>query len=314
MQVAQQEALRIAHAAIGIGRAGENLIGEIDLAAIIGGRDPQAQHIRALVFNDVLRRHRVAQGLGHLVAVLVHREAMGKDTFVRRPTAHGHGGQQTALKPTPMLIGTFQVQVHGHVHGREQGRHGVMAHTRVHPHVHDVGHLVVLIRLVAQQVRRVQIKPGIDALLGNAVRHLAQQLGRARMQFPRVFVNEQRDGHPPAALAGDTPVGPIGDHALDALFAPTGGELHVLDSRQRRIAQTSLLQADEPLGRGAKDHRRAMAPAVRIAVLKRFLVQQGAVLAQQLSNLLLSRINMGAAHLGGIRPKFAFPVHGVVQG
>ncbi len=47
-----------------------------------------------------------------------------------------------------------------------------------------------------------------------------------------------------------------------------------LMSRSALRAQTALIHADEPLRRGAEDQRRLVAPAMRVAVPQRLLVQQ----------------------------------------
>jgi hypothetical protein len=44
------------------------------------------------------------------------------------------------------------------------------------------------------------------------VGRLVQDLHRARVQFARILVQEERQRHAPAALAADAPVGPVGDH------------------------------------------------------------------------------------------------------
>ena len=40
--------------------------------------------------------------------------------------------------------------------------------------------------------------------------------------FAAVLAVEGRDGHAPGALAGDAPVGPVLDHAVDPVLAPVG--------------------------------------------------------------------------------------------
>ena len=93
-------------------------------------------------------------------------------------------------------------------------------------------------------------------------------------------MREQRERHAPHALARDTPVGTIGDHVADAALAPRGHPFHFADLAQRAFAQASLLHADEPLRSRAEDDRRLVAPAMRIAVLESFFVQQRAALLQ----------------------------------
>ncbi len=110
--------------------------------------------------------------------------------------------------------------------------------------------------------------------------HLVHELRRARMQFARFLVREQRQRHAPHALARDAPVGTAGDHAVDALLAPARCPLDLADLGERRGAQACLFHADEPLRRRAEDHRRLVAPAVRIAVAERLVMQQRAAFAR----------------------------------
>jgi hypothetical protein len=73
-------------------------------------------------------------------------------------------------------------------------------------------------------------------------------------------------GTPQGALPRQAPIGTLLDHVENALFAPGRRPLGLLDVAQRIRAQTLLIHADEPLRRGAKDQRRLVAPAMRIAV------------------------------------------------
>jgi hypothetical protein len=122
------------------------------------------------------------------------------------------------------------------------------------------------VRFGTEQRVRLELEPGVDAALLDQVRDTLDELVRARMQLAGLAMREQRQRHAPAALARDAPVGTAGDHAGDALLAPVGHPVHLADLAQRGLAQAGLLHADEPLRRGAEDHRRLVAPAVRIAV------------------------------------------------
>ena len=116
------------------------------------------------------------------------------------------------------------------------------------------------------------------------------------MQLARVLVQEEGQGHAPAALAADAPVGPAGDHVAQARLAVLGIEAGLLDRAQRHVAQRvgrlvlgedafALVHADEPLRRGAVDHRRLVAPAVRVAVDDRLGGEQAAAPVQRLDDV-----------------------------
>ena len=91
---------------------------------------------------------------------------------------------------------------------------------------------------------------------------------------------EDDDRHAPDALARDAPVGAAGDHVGDALLAPGGHPLHLLDGFERALAEIVAVHADEPLLGGAEDDRVVAAPAVRIGVRELFEAQQRAGVLQ----------------------------------
>ena len=162
-----------------------------------------------------------------------------------------------------------------------------MRDARVEPDVHDVGDLLVVLRLGAEQLDRIEIEPRIDAVLLDALGDRVEQLRRARMRLAGRAMREQRERHAPDALARDTPVGTIGDHVADAALAPRGHPFHLADLAQRGLAQACLLHADEPLRRRAEDHRRLVTPAMRIAVLAAFPRAAGAALLQHRDDVLV---------------------------
>ena len=91
----------------------------------------------------------------------------------------------------------------------------------------------------------------------------------------------RRDRHAPRALARDAPVGPVGDHALDAGLSPRRDPAGVVDRLQRLVAQVVRIHRDEPLRGGEEDHRVVAAPAVRVRVIEVFAVPQPAALLER---------------------------------
>ena len=57
-----------------------------------------------------------------------------------------------------------------------------MGHTGIKPDVERIGHLFVSISFIAQDVRNIKIKPGIDALFLDAQGHLFDKVDRIGMQ------------------------------------------------------------------------------------------------------------------------------------
>src|SRR5581483_12253942 len=100
----------------------------------------------------------------------------------------------------------------------------------------------------------------IDTAALDASRRRLDQLLRTRVQLAAALVHEQRDRHTPNPLARDAPVGPIFDHAGDALLSPCWSPLHFLDVAQRVLPQPLPIHADEPLRSGAEDERAFVPP------------------------------------------------------
>ena len=103
-------------------------------------------------------------------------------------------------------------------------------------------------------------------------------------------MQEERNRHAPVTLAGDTPIRAVGDHAVQARLPPSRGEFRRFDTGQRALAQGLAILAfdihtDEPLGRGAVDHRRFMTPAVHVAVLNRRVGHQRVYVTQLLDDV-----------------------------
>ena len=89
-EVGQQEARGVADASVGIGGALEDLLRHRHLGAVVGRRDPQPDDVGTQGLHHRLRRHHVAERLGHLLAVGVDSESMRQHTLVRCMPRHRH--------------------------------------------------------------------------------------------------------------------------------------------------------------------------------------------------------------------------------
>ncbi len=201
------------------------------------------------------------------------------------------------MEPAAVLVMAFQVQVGlgpalvGRA-GVRMPQHGGVGGAGVEPDFQDVGALGVVLRVLGAQHRfRRGLAPGLDAAFFDHVGREVQDFHGARMQLARILVQEEGQGHAPAALAADAPVGPAGDHVAQPRLAVLREEAGFLDGFQRHLAQglgrlvlgehaLAFVHADEPLGRGAVDHRALVAPAVRVAVGDGFGGEQAVRLGQ----------------------------------
>src|SRR3990167_3430443 len=193
------------------------------------------------------------------------------------------------MEPAAMLVGAFQVQVSTRATGMAEvvrtAQHVPVGGTGVKPDVQGVTDLVVVGSFIAQQLSSVQLEPSLYTLLLDTLGHLFHQLGSSRVQLTRGLVQEERDWHAPVTLTRDAPVRTPSNHAVQASLAPGGDKLGLLDGCQRALTQGAafvrlLVHADEPLRGGAVDQRGLVAPAVHIAVLDGFVLEQRADLFQ----------------------------------
>ena len=91
-------------------------------------------------------------------------------------------------------------------------------------------------------------------------------------------LDENADRHAPGALARDDPIGPVGDHAGDAVLARRRHPAGLLNGLQGEVAQGRVfvragrvegpVHGDEPLRRVAEDDRLLRAPAMGILMLQ----------------------------------------------
>ena len=261
---AEHPAQRIAQFSVRLRKRRQHVLADAQIVGIIRGRHPQAQNIRARILDDGLRRDDIADRLRHFAAVLVEHEPMRQHGIIGRAPARAAALQQGGMKPAAMLIGSFQIHdfvasaVADAVNIRKARKvfrifqsEGV-CRAGIKPHVENVIDFFVLIRavLVAQKALRgarripgvgaLHFKRGCDALI-----HL-----RVEQNFMAALFDEHADRHAPRALARYNPVGPVGDHAGDAVFASRRHPARFLDRGKRDIAKGGGVVAALPMGGG----------------------------------------------------------------
>ena len=284
--VREQEAQRVADAAVALDDPLQDLVRDRELAAVVGRRDPQAKHLGAERSRHLLRRNRIALRLRHLAAFAVDREAVGEQRLVGRNAVHHARHEKRRVEPAAVLVGALEVEV-----GGEGGlvlvraaKDGEMGRARVEPDVERVLDLVVALGVVAQQLARVEPLPGLDPALLDPLGDRLHQLERVRVQLAAFLVDEERHRHAPLPLARQRPVRTAGDHPVQARLSPGGKEAGGLDASQRGRAQglgrldaavsRGRVHAGEPLHGRAQDHRGLVPPAVHVAVHVGRLVEE----------------------------------------
>ena len=182
--VGEQKAQRVADAAVGVHHPRQNLVVDVEVAGIVGGRYPQAHNFGAQFFVEYLRLHRVAQAFAHFAALAVGRETVRQQAAVGRAVIQSATQQQRAVEPTPVLVVALQIQVRfrpGRMEGRP--RIGVLVAAAqyvleggagIEPDFEDIGALGVAVRVITRLVQDVVHRgaaPGLDTA---ALHHLCR--------------------------------------------------------------------------------------------------------------------------------------------
>ena len=203
------------------------------------------------------------------------------------------------MKPAAVLVGPFEVHdlVGAAVdhptdarEARELGRvvqHEGVGRAGIEPHVEDVPHGLPSFggERSEEAIPRAVRVPGVGAF-GLERRDDAGVDGVILEDLDRPIglrPGEDRDRHTPGALARHHPVGPVGNHAGDAVLAGGGDPAGLLDGVEREGPQGGVgaadnpaplrqvgdgpVHGDEPLRRVAEDDRLLGAPGMRVRVL-----------------------------------------------
>jgi hypothetical protein len=250
---------------------------------IVDHGGPEPDDLGTALADHYLGIDSVALGFGHLLASLIHGEAVGEDGVIGRSAARSGAFQQRRLEPAAMLIGAFEVEV-----GRPlrmgpvlQGE-GVGGAT-VEPDIQDVLDLFETLGIVvAKEIGVRAVEPGVGTFLCDQIDDAA--VDRVVVQRLAGFlIDEHGERRAPRTLAADQPVGAAFHHRADTVLAAGGIEFGRLDSLQCGFAQgvavvglvlQRLVHADEPLGRVTENDGRAGPPGMRIAVLQPPACQQ----------------------------------------
>ena len=82
-----------------------------------------------------------------------------------------------------MLVGPFQIDICRGLQFLAFTQHASVANARIEPYIEGIGDFFVLIGLVPQHFRRIQIKPGFYAASLDQLCYLFHKISSLRMQF-----------------------------------------------------------------------------------------------------------------------------------
>ena len=141
-----------------------------------------------------------------------------------------------------------------------------MGYTGIKPDIQGISDLFVMFRFIPQQFFGVEIEPGIDAAILNALGDLLDMFLSAWMEVTRHLIHKKRNRHPPSTLPGNTPVRAAFQHTFNPRLTPLRYPLNALDFTKRLFTQALLFHGNKPLRCRPEDNWGFMPPAMRIAV------------------------------------------------
>ena len=143
-EVTQEKTDGVTDLTVGVGELAQDVVGNLDVVAIVLRGHPKAQDLGPVLFDDLLGRDDVADALGHLLALAVHDETVGQDALEGRRPPGAHRGEQAGLKPAAMLVAALQIEISRRGQFLALLEHRGEAHPGVEPDVQDVALLVEL--------------------------------------------------------------------------------------------------------------------------------------------------------------------------
>src|SRR6185503_21126399 len=116
----------------------------------------------------------------HLAALAIDHETVRQQRAKRRAAVDSATGEQRRLKPAAMLIRAFQVKISRLAKLRPSLEHAHMRGARIEPHIERIGYLAIHLRIIAEQLSRIETEPSLDPLPLDTLRYLFDEFQCAR--------------------------------------------------------------------------------------------------------------------------------------
>ena len=231
-------------------------------------------------------------GFRKLLLVLVDDEAMGHHRLVRSGSAIRDAEHERALEPSAVLVGGFEVEIRRRVELGMLVEHRCMRAAGIDPHIERVAAFFHTCGQTetAGEFGIALLEPEVRALVLDRIGDLARKLGREDRLA--IGAEENRQRHAPGALTRDAPIGSRLDRAIDAVAAPRGKPLDLVDLLKRLTPQS--FERNEELLDRAENDRRLRAPAMRVRMFVNFATEQVTALSEDLDDAFVRFENMRA--------------------
>ena len=326
-EVAEQEAERVAHLAVGIGHALQDLVADAYVAAPVGRERPPADDVGAVLVDELERVDHVALRLVHRVALTVEHPAVRRDVRVGRDVLDAHTDHERRVEPAAMLVRPLEVHdlslalaslIPRRLEVGMLHLDRAVRAARVEPHVE---HVLLLAERTRALARRTGVARGEEVLDRTVVPRVGVRLANdrgglahdARIERRRAaaLAVDRGDADAPTALSRQAPIGAAAHRLADAITRALGIPRHgALDLIDAALAMAGVVHDHEPLVGGAEDDRLAAAPAVRVAVIEARGVQQHALLAEPADDVLVHVEHAAAGEVRHVGREATALVHG----
>ena len=286
IEVAEQNAQRIAQAAVGLGHLLEQVLAEGNFVLPIDRRNPEAHDVGTVLVVEMRGVDRFAGlfrfGFRKLLLVLVDDEAVSHHRLVRSGSAIRDAEHERALEPSAVLVGGFEIEVRRRVELGMLVEHRRVRAAGIDPHIERVAAFFHACGQAetAGEFGIALFEPEVGAFAFDRIGDLARKL--CREDRLAIGAKENRQRHAPGALTRDAPIGPRLDRAIDAVAAPRGKPLDLVDLLKRLATQR--FERDEELLDRAKNDRRFRAPAMRVGMFVNFATKQMSALGEDLDD------------------------------
>ena len=285
--IAQEDLEGVPKLAVRLADLGEESFAEGHFILPIDRGDPKAENVGAVLVVEVRGVGRLALflgvGFGSLLTGLgIDDEAVGENGLVGSLVTHSDGEHKRALEPSAVLVGSLEIEVGRATEFGMSIHHGDVAGTGVDPNVEGVAALRGTFGK-AEELGEFDVgffEPNVGAFFLDEIGDLLGKLGGD--DGLGVSIKEDRKRHTPGPLTGDTPVGTGFDRAVDAVAAPLGQPLDLIDFAQGFFSE--LVDGDEELLDRAEDDGGLGTPTMWVAVLVGFFAEQCAFFLEEFND------------------------------
>ena len=138
INITEKEAECITNFTIYITKLFQNFRRESYIALIVGRGYPKAHNISTVLVDNFLRSYGITHGFTHLTTFTVNGKAVRQNGLIRSDAVSCYRCEQGRVKPTAMLVRSFQVHVGRICQFGIMAQYALVRTTAVKPDVHNI--------------------------------------------------------------------------------------------------------------------------------------------------------------------------------